>query len=979
MSARGYPLLLACVLLCSFFSHAAGNVLPYQNWKTFETEHFNIHYTQEYRDWAISASHEMEASVKVIEKTQNRKLAEKVDVVVFDPLNDSNGFAITFSSKPIMALYTTPPESHSLIANSSSWQQLLSLHEYVHLVHLAQPNRNKLVQVLSEYWDLYDLVFREEVPRWVAEGYATLQESRLTGRGRLYDAQVEALIYQFAREGALPKYNELNKVDGRYRIGSMAYLVGVRFLHWLEQNYSKADLDAVWTRLQAKKRRSFEQAFTGVFQESPEYLYQRFVAEFTYQVMAQELKLGKSESQLWFKAKFDLSAPALNPEHTHLALIESNKKRDSVIKVVKLQQDGKQLEEFEKARSELLEQDPVDIPAKQPNMFNRKVEYSLQERNYAGIRNLRWFDQDNIWFTAVSKDGKGFNHQDLFQWNLPSGQVKQLTHQANLRQFDISSDGTFMVAERTKLGQSGLFKFAISGQGNSVEVNPVGQQISEFDMANVFDFPRINPANSNQMAYLQTKPNQPWGLYVSELTDGSMVTQKAFRIPMPEQYQFLSFPSWSKDGKRLYFVAGRDSSVKLYQYELASKSLYQVTTGQELVSWPMELSHGDSTELLHVSIKSRGPNLYKREVNHTQIAKVTELADFAQYAYLKENTDEPDLITDAAINLDTSIGQERDYDVWQQDVTFTLSGSEASASYGSTEVGVKGGDLLQRLNWNATAMKATHDLDSGFSANLAWHGWPVKLKAHAYQMDLSDSVSENFRASYGEESSLSGYSLTAELPYNLASTTYRGKASVSYITNNSGLLDTKTMRLEHEQSWYLDRVKWGVNQYSNLQVLSGDSELGTGSDSWRGVQGSLGLAVNVFGFGMGVTHDHAERSDSDYQLLQLGGISSGVLAEDAHVNWLLAPELALGYAAGNKFTNTKFSLFKRNSNWQLYYSQPKLEGDKLAEIIGLKGQSRIDAFRSGLTNVAIEYGIANVKGQDESNKAEGWLSLRYQY
>lgn len=979
MSVRFLQFVASCLLLVCHISFSADNVLPYQNWKTFETQHFNIHFTPEYRDWAISAAHEMEASVKIIEQSQSRKLPEKVDVVVFDPLNDSNGFAIPFSSKPIMALYTTPPQSHSMIANSSSWQQLLSLHEYVHLVHLAQPSRNKLTQALSRYWDLYDLFFREEIQRWVAEGYATLQESRLTGRGRLYDAQVEALIHQFAREGALPKYRELNNVEGRYRIGSMAYLVGVRFLYWLEDNYSKADLDAVWTRIQAKKKRSFEQAFEGVFLESPEYLYQRFIAEYTYQVMAQEKLLGKSESQLWYNAKFDLSSPTIDPQYTRLAFIETNKKRDSVIKVVKLEPETEREQKFKEKQQELLENDPEDIAAKAPKVFNRKAEYKLQERNYAGMRNLRWFDADNIWFTAVSRDNKGLNHQDLFQWHLPSGLVTQLTEQANLRRFDISRDGRFVIAEHTKHGKSGLFKFVINGTGNKRKVDSEGQLITSFNMANVFDFPIINPNNEKQLAFLQTQPNQPWGLYLSNLTKDGSVQSNTTRVPMPEHYQFLSFPSWSKDGKRLYFVAGSGETIKLYQYELASEALYQVTKGQELVSWPIEITDADTTELLHVSIKSRGPDLFKTTVNKDQIARVTKFADLSQFAYLKKNSDEANLITDAQINLDTSIGEERDYDFWQQDVSLTLSATEASASYGSTELGIKGGDLLQRMSWSLAAMKGSHDLDSGLSANLAWQGWPVKLKAHAYQIELSDSISQNFELDYGRQAKLSGYSLIAELPYGLASTTYKGKVSASYLSNNSDLLDTKTIRVGHQQSWYLDRVKWGLSQHSHLQLLSGDTDVGVETDSWRGVQGSLGLAANAFGFGVDVTYQHAERNDSDYNLLQLGGISSGVVNQQAHANWLFSPELALGYASGNKFSNVKFSLFKRNSTWRLYYSEPKIEGDKVAEIIGLQGQAKVDAFRAGITNLAIQYGVANVKSDNNSDKFEGWLSLRYQY
>ena len=38
----------------------------------------------------------------------------------------------------------------------------------------------------------------------------------------------------------------------------MAYLVGVRYLKWLEENYGEETLDAVWTRWHAVEQREFE-------------------------------------------------------------------------------------------------------------------------------------------------------------------------------------------------------------------------------------------------------------------------------------------------------------------------------------------------------------------------------------------------------------------------------------------------------------------------------------------------------------------------------------------------------------------------------------------------------------------------------------------------------------------------------------------------------------------------------------------------
>ncbi|MFM9597057.1 hypothetical protein ACKI1O_47795, partial [Streptomyces scabiei] len=107
-------------------------------------------------------------------------------------------------------------------------------------------------------------------------------ESKMTGRGRLFDNYSDAILLEFAQQGSLPSYDQLNSTKGSYMAGSMAYLMGARFLYWLEENYSEQQLDAVWTRMQGVKKREFDEAFSGVFGDSASKLYRRFIAEYTY-------------------------------------------------------------------------------------------------------------------------------------------------------------------------------------------------------------------------------------------------------------------------------------------------------------------------------------------------------------------------------------------------------------------------------------------------------------------------------------------------------------------------------------------------------------------------------------------------------------------------------------------------------------------------------------------------------------------------
>lgn len=374
-------------------------------WQTFETENFRIHFTPEYKDWALSSAREMENVRTLIKKQQNRVLDEKVDAYIIDPLNASNGFAVPLSSKPYMALFATPPQSDSVISNSSSWQQLLVLHEYVHLVHLAQKNRSEWRNQLAQIWDLYDAsIIKADC--WVTEGYATLQESKLTGRGRLYHDGVEAIIQQFAREGELPTYNQLSKQDKRFMSGSMAYLVGVRYLKWLEENFGEDTLDAVWSRWKAVKQRSFNESFEGVFQDSPAHLYKRFVAEYTFKAMKKEAQYSNANSNLWLDLNGQVSEPALSPDGKLLAIIETPRKeeyKEVILNIYSTEENTEAAEKFNKKTDKILEDDPKDIVGKAPKVFKREIKFSLNQTNDQSIRNPRWLNDETIIYGASSK------------------------------------------------------------------------------------------------------------------------------------------------------------------------------------------------------------------------------------------------------------------------------------------------------------------------------------------------------------------------------------------------------------------------------------------------------------------------------------------------------------------------------------------------------------------------------------------------
>ncbi|MDP7593537.1 MAG: hypothetical protein QF552_12745 [Litorilituus sp.] len=943
-----------------------------QNWQTFETENFRVHYTPKYQQWALSSAREMEKIRTLIKEQQGRVLDEKVDAYIIDPYNAANGFAIPLSNAPYMALFATAPLSDSIIANSTGWQQLLILHEYVHLVHLGQKSRSRWRNKLASWFDIYDASQITE-HRWVSEGYATLLESKLTGRGRLYNNVVEAIIQQFAREGALPTYNQLSKISNDYLSGSMAYLVGVRYLKWLEENYGEQTLDAVWTRWRAVKKRSFEQAFEGVFQDTAKHLYQRFVAEYTFNAMKNEQDFPQRRSTLWLDLKGNFSAPTISPNGEYFAIIdksgESIRGKEVSLIVYNTANNTEKRIEFEQEVTELLNADAQDIAPTSPSVFKRKIAFTLNQINYRGISNPRWLDDDTIIYGASSIAKDNSRHQDLFLWHIPTDTIKQLTKEANIRRFDLalSTAQPFIIAERNRLGKSQLVKLSIEGQ--------FIQAITPDSLAHVYDFPRIRPQQvdtATSFAYLQSSLNEKWLLKVSQFDTKNMIIVQEETVPLPNGYQFLSFPEWSKDGNSLFYVAGVEGKTKLFQYDFTTEKLVALTSGQHPISWPVVIA---KDELLHLSINSQGPDVYHLTLN---AADSLVISNTVKHGKVKSKLASKYKVDKATTTIDETLGKHKPYGVGPQKGTITLGLSDSSASSSLVELGYKSSDALQRFDWQVHISKDIFsNALSGYGANLRWQGWPVKLAAHAYQLDLKIQQQQAFTlplTNIDEQ----GLQLQASYPYRNKTLTINTIGQIKASDHNRLL--SKYAALGFKQSWFYDQQIWGVTQQANIHYLTGDIETGTKTTerhSYRGSNGDITFIGYFKAFHLGINYSWAERSSDAGDILSLGGFDSTLIQPKAHFNKQLAPELAFYSQTANDYK--KITTFIPYGGMQAFYTRHEMSKQNIIDSYGIKGQLFNNFGFTGINNLAIDFGIAQVNPERQKSDTQAWIGLWHKW
>ncbi|MDQ6634729.1 MAG: hypothetical protein M3Z10_08230 [Gemmatimonadota bacterium] len=432
---------------------------PWLDWYTAETEHFVFHYPAPYRTWALSLAERIEGVRAQVDRVVGFAPQQRVHVVIDDPAEAANGYAFTALDAPTIVLWPTPPDPRQEIGNARVWQELLVTHEYAHVAHLVRPTRNRFKRLL---WSLSPVPLgpiASNAPRWVLEGYATYVEGRITGSGRPNNAWRAAVIRQFAVEGKLPGYGQLNSSAG-WEGGSFAYLVGSAYLEWLARRQGDASLIALWRRMTAVTERSFDQAFVGVYGAPPAELYGRFSAEVTSDALAIERALrreGLADGTLVQRLQRSTGDPAISPDGRYVALTIRREDAPSQLVVWKTAEEPDTVSQRRSAAQ--MRRDPEDVPDRTFYPPPKKPVITLISTDGAPYETPRWFaDNKRLLVSRRTPTSDGTLRQDLYVWSAEDGELSRVTRGAALRDADPSADGRWAAAVRCDRGWCDLVR-----------------------------------------------------------------------------------------------------------------------------------------------------------------------------------------------------------------------------------------------------------------------------------------------------------------------------------------------------------------------------------------------------------------------------------------------------------------------------------------------------------------------------------------
>jgi len=428
-------------------------------WRTVETRHFAFHYPIELEAWTLAVAARADAIDSAVARVVGFAPTRKTQVVVDDPFSLANGSAWTYLDTPTINLWAIPPDPRDDIAEFRNWGEMLLSHEFGHVAHLTRPSRNNLTRRL---WAAMPVNFGPlalRAPRWVIEGYATYVEGAVTGSGRPHGVWRAAFLRQWALEGQLPRYDQLD-ASGSFAGGSFAYLAGSAFLEWLAARHGDSSLVAIWRRLSAVQNRTFDEAFAGVYGESPRALYGRFTSELTARSVAIEQAMRRAAAadtgEIVQRLSWSTGDPAISPDGQRIALVLRSPVLPS--RVVVWSTAAEPDTGRRRRDSILVARDPQDVPAKPIYPPAKRVLASRKAGGGSPYESPRFLRDGRIVLWRLTSVGDGSLIPDVYIWNTRTHDVQRVTHRAGVRDADPAPSGSWAVATQCRHGWCDLVR-----------------------------------------------------------------------------------------------------------------------------------------------------------------------------------------------------------------------------------------------------------------------------------------------------------------------------------------------------------------------------------------------------------------------------------------------------------------------------------------------------------------------------------------
>lgn len=524
-ATRSVRLAVSTILvLCAGVAAAQGHDPAYR-WRTIDTAHFQIHYHQGEEALAQDVAREAERAHATLTPLLGHAPAARTQVVLSDDVDDANGSATTLPYNTIR-LFAVPPSGLSELNDFRDWLATVVFHEYVHVLHLDAVGG---VPRLGNR--IFGRVFFPNglLPSWLVEGLAVLHESDgAPGYGRNASALFDMYARALALEGkGLPELDDLSNPELEWPRGQIPYLLGGRFLRFLETQHGD---DAIRQFVLDQGARVWPWAPSGAGRRAfglgfPE-LWDAFRADET----------ARQRAQLDAIRARPVTRPRLL---TH---------RGGRVENPRWSPDGRALAYFHAGLDE------------RPGLF--RVGAGGEDLGRAAIVESNGAFAFRSPREAIVAMGEVFReyrlYDDLWRVDLVTGARHRITEGERATDPDLAPDGrTLVYAVRPGPGRLALVRRDLQTGARETLLDRPGALVYA---------PRLAPGGDRIAFELQEDGRRDVAIW----EDGAVV-----RITNDDALDVT--PAWSGDGRWLFFASDRSGVYDLYAWDVEARTIRQVT------------------------------------------------------------------------------------------------------------------------------------------------------------------------------------------------------------------------------------------------------------------------------------------------------------------------------------------------------------------------------------------------------------------
>ncbi|HEU0300624.1 MAG TPA: hypothetical protein VFR37_14235, partial [Longimicrobium sp.] len=794
-------------------------------------------------------------------------------------------------------------------------------------------------------------------PRWVKEGYATYVEGKLTGSGRPHGVARAAVLRQWAIEGRLPPYSQLNADAGSFQAGSMAYLAGSAFLEWLAERRGDESLANVWRRMSARQERTFEQAFAGVYGATPQEMYGFFTVDVTANALEARRRLSEAglvAGDTVQRLAWGTGDPAVSPDGRHVAVTLRGATGAASRIVVWPTSASSTDSADEAARRRLLERDPDDVPAIRGFPLPRAPLATLRPDNGVAYSSPRFLPGgEELLVVRAVPIGGGATRQDLFVWSWRRGEVRRVTRGASIRDADPAPDGRRAVAVRCRAGFCGLA--LVDLRSGSVTT------LAEGTPGRVFDRPRFSPDGGTVAAAMQEDGR--WKIVTVDAAGGPV------RVVHDDPRASVYDPVFTADGSALVAVSEAGGIANLARVDLRTGAGEPLTRVTGAAAAP-EVDR-QTGGVWFLSLHAGGLDLHRIHPDSARPGPAAALpATLAPVV--------PRVAPGAVDTLPRGpVPPSRAYGTGPRWTRILPLGS-ANADGGSAGVIVYNADPVGRLALAAQGAWGDRGMERGASVAAVWRGMRPAVTGEAFFL-----VHEPSRlATYDlpdRDASYAGATLSARNAWTVGRQVqeWRVGASAGRIELAEGATGTRTLAFGRYAT--SDGRRAGMGYSSGVLVVSGAT--GRTAGDWWG----RGLVTTAFGAGMGRLGVRAESTlgrvtggAPPWERFTVGGVEPLLVDEAVLGQRVPMPALRWGALEGEQLLTYRISTTVGFLTPYFWGGTTDPTWDRWLRMTGVEMATSLPGFRAAATpGIRLLAGVAYGLDGGYENDITAYAGISY--